>query len=100
MEITREEAKKAWKLDQLQVNQNDGLVRTGRGQVVGKNKYVVNVDYSLDTKEAEEFIVNAISPSAAEDAVTELLNGIARRKGMELGAVFINFAVSREDING
>ncbi len=97
---SKETAKEIWKQNQLQVSQNDGVVRTGRGEIVGKQKWVVNVDYSLDTKEGEDFIVNAISSEEAEDKVQKLLEGQARRKDMELGAVFVNFSGTKADIDG
>lgn len=97
---SKETAKEIWKLNQLQVGQNDGVVRTGRGEIVGKQKWIVNVDYSLDTKEGEDFVVNAISSEEAEDKVQKLLEGQARRKDMKLGAVFINFSGTKADIDG
>lgn len=100
MEISREAARKAWALQQLQVGQNDGVTRTGTGEIVGRQKWVVNVDYSLDSKEAEDFIVNAVSKEEATEAVEKLLEGVARRKSMELGSVFINYAMTKADIKG
>lgn len=97
---SKETAKEIWKQNQLQVNQNDGVVRTGRGEIVGKQKWIVNVDYSLNTKESEDYVVNAISSEEAEDKVQKLLEGQARRKGMELGAVFVNFSGTKADIDG
>ena len=97
---SRETIKEAWRLNQLQVGQNDGVVRTGRGEIVGKQKWIVNVDYSLDTKEGEDFILNASSSEEAEEKVNALLEGQAQRKGMKLGAGFINFSGTKADIDG
>tara|TARA_R100000951_G_scaffold16621_4_gene13167 strand:- start:1420 stop:1719 length:300 start_codon:yes stop_codon:yes gene_type:complete len=97
---SKETAKELWKMNQLHVSQNDGVVRTHGGQIVGKQKWIVNVDYSLDTKEGEDFIVNAASSEEAEEKVQKLLEGQARRKGMSLGSVFVNFAGTKEQIDG
>ena len=93
-------ARKIFKMNQLSVSQNDGITRTGTGEIVGKQKWVVNVDYSLDSKEAEDFIVNAVSQEDAEERVRELLLGVARRKSMELGSVFINYVSTEAGIRG
>lgn len=98
MEVTPKEMRKAWKDSQLSVSQNDGVTRTAKGEIVGKQKWVVNVDYSLDSKEAEDFIVNAISQQDAEERTRELLLGVARRKGMELGSVFTNYVSTEAEI--
>ena len=97
---SKETAKELWKMNQLHVSQNDGVVRTNSGQIVGKQKWIVNVDYSLDTKEGEDFILNASSSEEAEEKVNALLEGQAQRKGMKLGAVFINFSGTKADIDG
>jgi len=96
----REAARKIWEMNQLQVAQSDGIVRKTDGTVVGKQKWIVNVDYSLDTKEGEDFIVNAVSAEEAEDKVHKLIEGIARRKDMQAGMVFVNFATPNEEFNG
>ena len=96
----REAARKIWEMNQLQVAQSDGIVRKTDGTVVGKQKWIVNVDYSLDTKEGEDFIVNAVSAEEAEDKVHKLIEGIARRKDMQAGMVFVNFATPSEEFNG
>jgi len=98
MEVTPKELRKAWKDSQLSVSQNDGVTRTAKGEIVGKQRWVVNVDYSLDSKEAEDFIVNAVSKEDAEELARELLIGVARRKGMELGSVFTNYVSTEADI--
>ena len=92
--------KDIWEQNKLTVSQNDGVVRKGDGTIVGKQKWLVNVDYSLDSKEGEDYIVNAASTEEAEDKVHKLLEGVAKRKGMELGSVFINFAGTKDDIDG
>ena len=92
--------RKIWEMNQLQVAQSDGIVRKTDGTVVGKQKWIVNVDYSLDTKEGEDFIVNAVSAEEAEDKVQKLIEGIARRKDMQAGMVFVNFATPSEEFNG
>ena len=81
-----------FKLNQLKVSQNDGVARTGTGEIVGRQKWVVNVDYSLDTEEGEDFIVNAASQEEAEEKVEKLIDGVARRKGMQKGMTFINYS--------
>jgi hypothetical protein len=100
MNQDREAARKIWELNQLSVAQSDGIVRKSDGTVVGKQKWIVNADYSLDTKEGEDFIVNASSREEAEDKVHKLIEGVARRKDMQAGMVFINFASSQEEFNG
>ena len=100
MIVDRKAARKIWEMNQLQVAQSDGIVRKSDGTVVGKQKWIVNVDYSLDTKEGEDFIVNAGSAEEAEEKVAKLIDGIARRKDMQAGMVFINFASSQEEFNG
>jgi len=85
-------ARAIYEMNQLKVSMRDGAVRTGTGEIVGRQKWVVNVDYSLDTKEGEDFIVNAASKEEAEDKVEKLIEGIARRSGKLKGATFINFS--------
>ena len=96
----REAARKIWELNQLSVAQSDGIVRKSDGTVVGKQKWIVNAEYSLETKEGEDFIVNASSLEEAEEKVQKLIEGIAQRKQMQAGMVFINFASSQEEFNG
>ena len=100
MTVDRKAARKIWEMNQLQVAQSDGIVRKSDGTVVGKQKWIVNADYSLDTKEGEDFVVNASSAEEAEETVAKLIDGIARRKDMQAGMVFINFASSQEEFNG
>ena len=100
MTVDRKAARKIWEMNQLQVAQSDGIVRKSDGTVVGKQKWIVNADYSLDTKEGEDFVVNASSADEAEEKVAKLIDGIARRKDMQAGMVFINFASSQEEFNG
>ena len=92
MDSTKEIARAIYEMNQLRVSQKDGAVRTGTGEVVGRQKWVVNVDYSLDTIEGEDFVVNAASKEEAEEKVENLLEGIARRSGKLKGATFINFS--------
>ena len=70
MEISKT-AREIFKLNQLTVSQNDGVARTGTGEVVGRQKWIVNVDYSLDTEE-----------------------------GMLKGMVFVNFAKPKGEFDG
>ena len=93
-------ARKIFELNQLKVAQADGIVRKADGTVVGREKWLVNVDYSLDTKVSEDFIVNAASEEEACVKVDELIMGVAKRKGYEAGAVFVNFATPKVNIDG
>ena len=93
-------ARKIFEMNKLSVSQSDGIVRKGDGTVVGSQKWLLNVDYSLDTKQGEDFVVNAVSEEDAVAKVEKLLEGVAKRKGMELGSVFVNFAATRETIDG
>ena len=93
-------ARKIFEMNKLSVSQSDGIVRKGDGTVVGSQKWLLNVDYSLDTKQGEDFVVNAVSEEDAIAKVEKLLEGVAKRKGMELGSVFVNFAATRETIDG
>jgi hypothetical protein len=98
--MSSKEAQAIYELNQLSVSQKDGVVRKGDGTVVGSQKWLLNVDYSLDCPQGEDFIVNAVSEEDAVDKVQNLLQGVAKRKGMELGSVFINFAATKETIDG
>ena len=98
--MSSKEAQAIYELNQLSVSQKDGVVRKGDGSVVGSLKWLLNVDYSLDCPQGEDFIVNAVSEEEAVDKVQNLLQGVAKRKGMELGSVFINFAATKETIDG
>ena len=100
MTVDRKAARKIWEMNQLQVAQSDGIVRKTDGTVVGKQKWIVNVDYSLDTKEGEDFIVNAASEEEATDKVEKLIDGVAKRKGLLKGMVFVNFASPKGDFDG
>ena len=93
-------AKTIFEMNKLTVSQSDGIVRKGDGTVVGSQKWLLNVDYSLDTKQGEDFVVNAVSEEDAIAKVGKLLEGVAKRKDMELGSVFTNFAATLESING
>ena len=98
--MSSKEAQAIYELNQLSVSQKDGVVRKGDGTVVGSQKWLLNVDYSLDCPQGEDFIVNAASEEEAVDKVHNLLQGVAKRKGMELGSVFVNFAATKETIDG
>lgn len=98
--MSSKEAQAIYELNQLSVSQKDGVVRKGDGTVVGSQKWLLNVDYSLDCPQGEDFIVNAVSEEEAVDKVHNLLQGVAKRKGMELGSVFVNFAATKETIDG
>lgn len=98
--MSSKEAQAIYELNQLSVSQKDGVVRKGDGTVVGSQKWLLNVDYSLDCPQGEDFIVNAVSEEEAVDKVQNLLQGVAKRKGMELGSVFVNFAATKETIDG
>ena len=98
--MSSKEAQAIYELNQLSVSQKDGVVRKGDGTVVGSQKWLINVDYSLDCPQGEDFIVNAVSEEDAVAKVENLLVGVAKRKGMELGSVFVNFAATKETIDG
>ena len=93
-------AQTIFEMNKLSVSQHDGIVRKGDGSVVGSQKWLINVDYSLDCPQGEDFIVNAVSEEDAVAKVENLLEGVAKRKGMELGSVFVNFAATKETIDG
>ena len=93
-------ARKIFEMNKLSVSQNDGIVRKQDGTIVGSQKWLLNVDYSLDSKEGEDFVVNAVSEEEAKTKVENLLIGVAKRKGMDLGMVHINFAATKETIDG
>jgi hypothetical protein len=104
MEIIKQNSKEAikaareiFKMNQLEVNQRDGIVRTREGVIVGSQKWVVNVDYSLE-QSGEDFIINAVSKEAAIARVEEIVEGKARRARLEPSAVFINYATPAEDL--
>ena len=49
---------------------------------------------------SEDFIVNAASEEEACVKVDELIMGVAKRKGYVAGAVFVNFAAPKVNIDG
>ena len=98
--VRKSAARKIWDMNQLSVAQSDGVARTQDGKIVGSQKWIVNVDYSLDTKEGEDFIVNASTQEEAHDKVHKLIEGIARRKDMQAGMVFVNFASPKGEFDG
>jgi len=75
----------------LHTEQSTGIVRDGLGKVVGREKWLMNVDYSLDCH-GVDYIVNAATEGEAIALVDELLVGEAKRRQMELGAWFVNAA--------
>ena len=81
-------AQTIYEMNKLSVSQSDGIVRKGDGTIVGSQKWLLNVDYSLDTKQGEDFVVNAVSEEDAIAKVEKLLEGVAKRKDMELGSIF------------
>ena len=90
MDSTKEIARAIYEMNQLRVSQKDGAVRTGKGEIIGRQKWIVNADYGLDTKVGEDFIVNAASREEAEDKVGKLIDGIAKRKGLVTGIIHVN----------
>jgi len=93
-------ARAIFEMSKLSVSQADGIVRKASGEIVGSQKWLVNADYSLDSKEGEDFIVNAVTQEDAEAKVHVLIEGIARRKGYVAGMVFINHTNTKESIDG
>lgn len=75
----------------LTANQNTGVVTDGLGRVVGREKWLMNVDYSLDCQNVD-YIVNAATEGEAIQLVDELLIGEAKRRQMSLGMWFVNAA--------
>lgn len=75
----------------LHSDQNTGIVRDGLGNVVGREKWLINLDFSLDSLN-QDYIVNAATEEEAITLVDELLLGEAKRKQMSLGMWFINAA--------
>lgn len=75
----------------LHTEQSTGMVRDGLGNIVGRQKWLMNVDFSLDSLN-QDFIVNAATEEEAIALVDELLVGEAKRKQMSLGMWFINAA--------
>lgn len=76
---------------ELHTDQKTGQVRDGLGNIIGRQKWLMNVDFSLDS-ENQEYIVNAATEAEALALVDELLVGEAKRRQMELGAWFVNVA--------
>ena len=76
---------------ELHTDQNTGQVRDGLGNIIGRQKWLMNVDFSLDSVD-QEYIVNAATEAEAVALVDELLVGEAKRRKMELGAWFVNVA--------
>ncbi len=98
MDSTKEAARAIYEMNQLRVSQKDGAVRTGKGEIVGRQRWLVNADYSLDTKIGEDFIVNAASEEEAEEKVQNLIDGVAKRKGFVKGIVFINHSTPMAEL--
>ncbi len=49
---------------ELHTDQNTGQVRDGLGNIIGRQKWLMNVDFSLDS-ENQEYIVNAATEAEA-----------------------------------
>lgn len=90
-------AQEIYDMQKLKVSQQTGQVSDGHGNIVGRRKWVVDVDYSLDMSN-RELIVNAASVEEAEDKVNEILAKEALRRNMELGNVFVNMAAPEEEL--
>jgi len=75
----------------LTTNSNTGVVTDGLGNVVGREKWLLNVDFSLDSLN-QDYIVSAASEEEATHLVDELLIGEAKRRQMSLGMWFVNVA--------
>ena len=76
---------------QLSAEQSTGMVRDGLGNIIGRQKWLMNVDFTLDSLD-QDYIVNAATEAEAIALVDELLVGEAKRRQMELGAWFVNVA--------
>jgi len=76
---------------QLFAEQSTGIVRDGLGNIVGRQKWLMNVDFSLEVSD-QDYIVNAATEAEAIALVDELLVGEAKRRQMDLGAWFVNVA--------
>jgi len=76
---------------QLFAEQSTGIVRDGLGNIVGRQKWLMNVDFSLEVSD-QDYIVNAATEAEATALVDELLVGEAKRRQMDLGAWFVNVA--------
>jgi len=76
---------------QLFAEQSTGIVRDGLGNIIGRQKWLMNVDFSLEVSD-QDYIVNAATEAEATALVDELLVGEAKRRQMDLGAWFVNVA--------
>jgi len=76
---------------QLFAEQSTGIVRDGLGNIIGRQKWLMNVDFSLEVSD-QDYIVNAATEAEAIALVDELLVGEAKRRQMDLGAWFVNVA--------
>ena len=76
---------------QLSAEQSTGMVRDGLGNIIGRQKWLMNVDFTLDSLD-QDYIVNAATEAEATALVDELLVGEAKRRQMDLGAWFVNVA--------
>ena len=76
---------------QLSAEQSTGMVRDGLGNIIGRQKWLMNVDFSLEVSD-QDYIVNAATEAEAIALVDELLVGEAKRRQMDLGAWFVNVA--------
>lgn len=75
----------------LTADSNTGVVTDGLGNVVGREKWLLNVDFSLDSLN-QDYIVSASSEGEATQLVDELLLGEAKRRQMSLGMWYVNVA--------
>ena len=76
---------------ELHTDQKTGQVRDGLGNIIGRQKWLMNVDFSLDS-ENQEYIVNAATEAEEVAIVDEVLVGETERRQMGLGAWLVNVA--------
>ena len=96
--VDRKKAAKAiYDLHTLTVSQTTGQVRDGSGQVVGRRRWLVDVDYSIETSN-RELVVNAATAEEAEEKAEAILKREAMRNKMELGHMFVNLAMPEEEL--
>ena len=90
-------AQTIFEMNKLSVSQKTGQVRDGSGKVVGRRRWLVDVDYSIDASN-RELVVNAASAEEAEEKAEEILKREALRNKMELGHMFVNLAMPEEEL--
>jgi len=96
MEDRKKAAKAIFEQHKLNVSQQTGVVRDGKGNVVGRQKWIVGCNYSFDGE--EEVIVNAASQEEAEEKAEEIISRKAIRAGLELGPFHTNFSMPKGDL--